>query len=60
MRPKTESEVQGKAHEVKGGIKRRLGKATTEPNLEGEGAGEKMDGKIQDKNGHAQEAVEKP
>jgi len=47
MRPSTENEVAGKVHEVKGAIKQKVGHVTNDPNLEGDGAGEKIAGKIQ-------------
>jgi uncharacterized protein YjbJ (UPF0337 family) len=60
MRPSTENVVAGKVHEVKGAIKEKVGRVTNDPNLEGEGAGEKIAGKIQNKIGHVQKVVEKP
>jgi uncharacterized protein YjbJ (UPF0337 family) len=60
MRPSTENEVAGKVHEVKGAMKEKVGHVTNDPNLEGEGAGEKIAGKIQNKIGQVQKAVEQP
>jgi uncharacterized protein YjbJ (UPF0337 family) len=60
MRPSTENKVEGKVHEVKGGIKEKVGQVTNDPNLEGEGAGERLAGKIQNKIGHLQKVVEEP
>ena len=60
MKPSTENEVAGKMHEVKGKIKEKVGQVTNNPNLEGEGIGENMAGKVQKKVGHMQEVVEKP
>jgi uncharacterized protein YjbJ (UPF0337 family) len=60
MRPSTENEVAGKFHEVIGAIKEKVGQMTNDPNLEGEGAGEKIAGKIQNKIGQVQRVVEKP
>jgi len=59
MRPSTVNEVEGKVHEVKGGVKEKLGRVTNDPNLEGEGSGEKLAGKIQNTIGHVQKVVEK-
>ena len=49
MKPSTENEIGGKVHEVKGKIKEKVGKLTNDPDLEGEGLGEKIGGKIQKK-----------
>jgi uncharacterized protein YjbJ (UPF0337 family) len=56
----TEKEIAGKIHEVKGGIKEKIGHVTNNPRLEGEGAGEKLAGKVQSIVGHVQKTVEKP
>jgi uncharacterized protein YjbJ (UPF0337 family) len=45
---------------VIGAIKEKVGQMTNDPNLEGEGAGEKIAGKIQNKIGQVQRVVEKP
>jgi uncharacterized protein YjbJ (UPF0337 family) len=60
MKPSTENEIAGKVHEVKGTIKEKAGQLTNDPDLEGQGLGEKIVGKIQKKIGQAQEIVEKP
>jgi uncharacterized protein YjbJ (UPF0337 family) len=60
MQPSTENEIAGKVHEVKGTIKEKTGQLTNDPDLEGEGLGEKIGGKIQKKIGQVQEIVEKP
>jgi uncharacterized protein YjbJ (UPF0337 family) len=49
MKPSTEHEIAGRVHEVKGKIKEKVGKLTNDPDLEGEGLGEKIGGKIQKK-----------
>lgn len=59
MKPSTENEVVGAVHEVKGKIKETVGRVTNDPNLEGEGIGEKIGGKIQKKIGQVQKVVEK-
>ena len=56
MKPSTENEISGKVHEVKGTIKEKVGELTNDPDLEGEGIGEKIAGKVQKKVGQ----VEKP
>ena len=42
---------QGKAHEVKGRIKKAVGKLTHQPRLEGEGKDEETAGRVQHKIG---------
>jgi uncharacterized protein YjbJ (UPF0337 family) len=60
MKPSTENQIAGKVHEVKGTIKEKAGELTNDPDLEGEGIGEKIAGKIQKKIGQVQKVVEKP
>ena len=60
MKPSTENEVVGTIHEVKGKIKETVGRVTGDPNLEGEGIGEKIGGKVQKKIGQVQKVIEKP
>ncbi len=60
MKPSTQDEIAGKIHEVKGKIKETAGHETNDPNLEGEGIGEKIVGKIQHKIGQLEKVVEKP
>ena len=60
MKPSIENQIAGKVHEVKGTIKEKAGELTNDPDLEGEGIGEKIAGKIQKKIGQVQKAVEKP
>lgn len=51
MKPSTKDRVQGKYHEVKGGIKEKAGRANKNPRQEDEGTDEKVSGKIQKKIG---------
>jgi uncharacterized protein YjbJ (UPF0337 family) len=60
MKPSTENVVAGKIHEVKGKVKETVGRATNDPNLEGQGLGEKVAGTVQNKLGHIQKVIEKP
>jgi len=60
MKPSTKDEIAGKIHEVKGTIKEKAGKLTNDPDLEGEGIGEKIAGKIQKKIGQVEKVIEKP
>jgi len=59
MKPSTENQVAGKNHEVKGAIKEKAGKLTNDPDLEDEGTGEKIAGKVQKKIGQVQKVIEK-
>jgi len=59
MKPSTENQVAGKIHEVKGAIKEKAGKFTNDPDLEDEGTGERIAGKVQKKIGQVQKVIEK-
>jgi uncharacterized protein YjbJ (UPF0337 family) len=59
MKPSTENRVAGKIHEVKGAIKEKAGRLTNDPDMEDEGTGEKIAGKVQKKIGQVQKVVEK-
>ena len=60
MKPSTENQITGKVHEVKGKIKEKVGRLTNDPDLEGQGIGEKIAGKIQKKIGQLEKVIEKP
>jgi uncharacterized protein YjbJ (UPF0337 family) len=60
MKPGAKDEIAGRVHEVKGTIKEKVGELTNDPDLEGEGIGEKMGGKVQKKIGQVEKAIEKP
>jgi uncharacterized protein YjbJ (UPF0337 family) len=60
MKPSIENEIAGKVHEVKGKIKEKVGRLTNDADLEGEGIGEKIAGKVQKKIGQLERVVEKP
>lgn len=60
MKPSIENQIAGKVHEVKGKIKEKVGRLTNDPDLEGEGIGEKIAGKVQKKIGQLEKVVEKP
>jgi len=60
MRQSTENEIAGQVHEVKGKMKEKVGQLTNNPDLEAEGFGEKIAGKVQKKIGQVEKAVEKP
>jgi uncharacterized protein YjbJ (UPF0337 family) len=60
MKSSTKNEIAGKVHEVKGKIKEKVGRLTNDPELEGEGIGEKIAGKVQKKIGQLKKVFEKP
>jgi uncharacterized protein YjbJ (UPF0337 family) len=49
MKKSTKDKAKGKFHEVKGKVKERVGQLTRDPNLEAEGQGEQIGGKIRKK-----------
>ena len=49
MKSSAQDQVEGKFHEAKGKVKEMAGKITDNPKLEGEGKGEKIAGKVQEK-----------
>ena len=59
MNPSTKDQIQGTFHEVKGKVKEETGKATNNPDLEAEGQGENLAGKIQKKVGQIKKVFEK-
>jgi uncharacterized protein YjbJ (UPF0337 family) len=59
MKPSTENQIAGKVQEVKGTIKEKVGELTNDPDLEGEGIGEKIAGKVQKKLGQVEKALGK-
>jgi uncharacterized protein YjbJ (UPF0337 family) len=59
MKQSTSDKASGKFHEVKGSVKQKIGRATNDPNLEAEGAGEKIGGKILTKVGQVRKVLGK-
>lgn len=59
MKDSTKDKAKGKAHEVKGAIKEKVGRATNNPDLEKEGHAEKVGGKVQKKVGDIEKVLEK-
>ena len=59
MKTITKDKIEGSFHEVKGTIKQEVGKVTNDRNLRAEGKAEKKAGKVQQRIGHAKEAVTK-
>jgi uncharacterized protein YjbJ (UPF0337 family) len=60
MKSSTTNELEGQLHEVTGKIKETVGHATSDPDMEVEGAGEKVAGKIQKKIGEWEKGVRLP
>jgi uncharacterized protein YjbJ (UPF0337 family) len=59
MKDSTKDKIAGKAHELKGTIKEKVGHAKNDPALENEGTDEKISGKIQKKVGEIEKVLEK-
>ena len=59
MKPSSKDAVAGNIHEVKGAVKEKVGKLTNDPDLEAEGTGEKIGGKIQKKVGQVKKVFGK-
>ncbi len=59
MKPSTNHKARGRFHEVKGSIKEQVGRATNNQDLEAEGAGEKIGGKIVKKIGQVEKVLGK-
>jgi uncharacterized protein YjbJ (UPF0337 family) len=55
----THDQIEGKFHEVKGKLKKAAGQAAGDPDLEAEGKGENLAGKIQHKVGQIKKVFEK-
>ncbi len=60
MRSSTKNEIAGQIHEAKGKIKEKIAQLTNNPDLEDEGTGEKIAGKVQKKIGQVEKVIEKP
>ena len=59
MKASEDDQIKGTFHEVKGTLKEKAGKVTNNPDLTGEGQGEKLAGKIQKKVGQIERVLEK-
>ena len=57
MKASRKDDVAGKIHEVKGTVKEKVGKLTNNPDLEAEGAVEKVAGKVQKKIGQVKKVL---
>jgi uncharacterized protein YjbJ (UPF0337 family) len=59
MKPSTKDQIKGKFHEVKGKAKEKVGEATNNPDLAGEGQAERIVGVVQKKVGQLEKVLEK-
>jgi uncharacterized protein YjbJ (UPF0337 family) len=59
MKSSTKDQVEGTILKVKGTIKEIAGKLSDNPELEGEGSGEKIAGKVQEKLGQVERVLGK-
>ena len=57
MKNSSKDQAAGKAHEVKGAVKQKLGRVTNDPQLESEGLDEKISGKVQKKIGQVEKVA---
>ena len=57
MKPSSKDEVAGRVRGVKGAVKEKLGKLTNDPDLEAEGAVEKVAGRVQKKIGQVKKVL---
>jgi uncharacterized protein YjbJ (UPF0337 family) len=57
MADSTKDKIEGTAHDVKGAIKEKIGRATNNPDLEDEGTAEKIGGKVQKKVGDIEKVL---
>ena len=57
MKQSTKDKAKGKFHEVIGKVKEKVGRLTNDPNVETEGQGEKIGGKMLTKIGKVKEIV---
>ena len=59
MKASTKDEIAGKVKEVKGTVKEKVGELTNDSDLEDEGIGEKVAGKVQKKLGQLEKVLGK-
>ena len=57
MAQSTKDQLEGKAHEIKGAVKEKLGEMTNKPDLQDEGTDEKVAGKVQRKVGEVEKVL---
>jgi uncharacterized protein YjbJ (UPF0337 family) len=59
MSESTKDKIEGKAHELKGAVKEKIGQVTNDPDLQDEGTAERIGGKVQKKIGDIEKVFEK-
>jgi uncharacterized protein YjbJ (UPF0337 family) len=59
MKNSTKDKLEGATRELKGALKEKAGHLTNNPDLQNEGTGEKIGGKIQKKVGDLEKVIEK-
>ena len=59
MKASTRNQAKGRLHEIKDRIKEEAARAMNSPTLQGDGRGEKIAGKIQNRIGKAEKILEK-
>jgi uncharacterized protein YjbJ (UPF0337 family) len=59
MKASTKARTKGKAHELKGALKQKLGQLTNDPFLEAQGRREEIAGKLQGKIGQVKKVLGK-
>jgi uncharacterized protein YjbJ (UPF0337 family) len=59
MTPSTKDQIEGTLHDLKGNIKKKVGKVTNNPKLTAQGQVEQFAGKVQKKAGQIEKVLEK-
>ncbi len=59
MKSSTTNQLEGVLHEMKGGVKEKVGQITDNPKLQAEGQAEQLVGKVQKKIGQIEKVLEK-
>jgi uncharacterized protein YjbJ (UPF0337 family) len=59
MKPSMKDELEGKAHEIKGTVKEKVGQVINNPDMETKGQDEKLAGKVQKKVGQVEKVLER-
>ena len=59
MKPGIQDEVEGKIHDLKGKVKKKVGELANDPDLEAEGQAEEINGKVQEKVGQVKKVLGK-
>jgi uncharacterized protein YjbJ (UPF0337 family) len=59
MNESTKDKIEGAMHEAKGAVKEKVGQVTNDPDMEAEGSGENLAGKVQKKIGDIKKVFEK-